>query len=536
MTSPADPTEKAKSSRENLLLLGAGLFYVLLYVVFWPRAYVIMDESSYLGLAYALRQGTVYSDAVGIQTPFDLIAGPHRIVMYPPGLPALYALLSFAGWKAILGINLVMHLTTFGFVAAILRRLRLPVAFALLYLLHPTAVIYSRTIMSDIPTGLLFAATFWCYLNRRYTLAGVLMGVALLIRNASLLGGPLLMLACLLEPFFSPGESSKKGPLPAEWRERLWAAIRVVLGWLPFFVFAYWYQAVVQEGGWHKFPLLKKESLPQGLKTYSTFLMVVYPGMLLAPAIYAVLRRTGRAAICCLCYGFILLYSCYDFQDVAAGKLESFVVGQRYLLTMMPLFVVSYAGVLMEGAERFKVPGTVRRLVGVGAILGLACVSVGIHFRHQKLLKESAVVRDTVGTAVAPSDYLICNSGVAKFFHPGWNHVQRYEPLPAQPEEIARVLDGALTQKKGVPPRRVIVAAWVRDYRTESGEESVALRTIENEYQTRPLISAAQSGLLPPGVTLFQIVGKREAFPAPAGKTSGTSGGDPLPSPLGGTL
>jgi hypothetical protein len=496
---------------ERLLLLGAGLAYALLYLVFWPRAYAIMDESAYLGLAYALRQGTVYSDVAGINTVFDLTAGPHQIVMYPLGLPSLLALVSFAGWKAVLGVNLVMHLGAFALAAVILRRLRLPAAFALLYLLHPTAAIYSRTIMSDILTGLLFAATFWSYLNRRYTLAGVLMGVALLVRNASLLGGPLLMLACLLES--APrleGEGDGRGMalrLPADWRERVRTAIMVLLGWLPFFLFAYWYQKVVQDDAWRRFPLLKPATMPQGLKTYATFLLVMYPLMLLAPLAY---HKAGKAALCCLCYGFILLYSCYDFQDVAAGKLESFVVGQRYLLTMMPLFVVSYAAVVWGLAEKFRAPMALRRLAGVAAGLALACATIGVHYKHHKLLKETALVRDVVGTAVAPGDVLVCNSSIAKLFHVGWNYARTFHTLPFDPDSIRKTLEeqGAKVTGKG---QRLVVAAWTRDYRTEAGGEGAALRYIENNYETRPLLPSERRGELPPGVTVLQILGPRQA-------------------------
>src|SRR5262249_54440073 len=50
----------------NAFLVGAAALYIVLYALFWPRIYTTMDEAAYMGNAYVLRQGTIYSDVAGV--------------------------------------------------------------------------------------------------------------------------------------------------------------------------------------------------------------------------------------------------------------------------------------------------------------------------------------------------------------------------------------------------------------------------------------------------------------------------------------
>src|SRR3712207_3442072 len=76
----------------NALLFGAAVCYSLLYLFFWPPMYTTMDESSYLNMAYVLRQGTVYPDVAGVPTLNAFPVDGHMVVKYPLGMPALLAL------------------------------------------------------------------------------------------------------------------------------------------------------------------------------------------------------------------------------------------------------------------------------------------------------------------------------------------------------------------------------------------------------------------------------------------------------------
>ena len=119
-----------------------------------------MDEASYMNTAYAVDHGTMYLD-VAHAAPIQAYAvGPHTISQYPPGMAFLLAPLGFLGWNVALGFNLIVHLTLFWIVAGLLKANKTPPVFALLYLLHPVAALFSRTVLSDLGSFIASHAQF----------------------------------------------------------------------------------------------------------------------------------------------------------------------------------------------------------------------------------------------------------------------------------------------------------------------------------------------------------------------------------------
>jgi hypothetical protein len=376
----------------NGLLIAIGCLYALIYIVFWPPINTSMDEGAYLGMAYAMRQGTVYLDEAGVSAPMSYQVGGHRVIQYPPGMSALLAVFSIGGWNAALGINLLSHLLGYAVVIAILRRLQLPGVGAVLYLLHPTAVIYSRTVMSDVTSGTLTALIFLCYLRRYWGAVGLLIGASVLIRTANGLMLPLLCIAVIAELLFLDPANRVK---IVEWKKWIFPPAQIVMGCLPLLLFAYLYQRVVQGGGWSRYTsddMFGPQHLPHVLPNYLLAMLIVFPGMVFAPLLY---RREGRAGLLALCGGFLLFYSCFYFQDATGSRWESFIIGQRYLLVVMPLFVVAYvaAGYDLLKSRPIKLP--------IGITVGTVVVSLfllagAIHWKHQQRLREMTAARDTV--------------------------------------------------------------------------------------------------------------------------------------------
>ena len=262
---------------ENRLLLVAGVLYTILAVFFWPSIHTTMDESAYLVAAYALRHGTFYPDMAGVSAVMSYPIGGHIVTQYPPGMAFLLAGFSLAGWGMVFALNLVVHLLTFWTVIRILRRLSISPVYAILYLFYPTAVIYSRTVMSDMIASLLVAQAFYAYLGNRRLLVGVLIGIAILIRTAS----GLLLLPFLVDALIQPliavtdGRSSLSPKEPARWWEGIWSAFLVGIGAVPFAVLAWVYQAIVQGGGWARYA-----SVPMGLSIFPQ----MFPGYFLGLA------------------------------------------------------------------------------------------------------------------------------------------------------------------------------------------------------------------------------------------------------------
>ena len=216
----------------------AAALYVLLYVLFWPPIITTMDESAYLNFAYVLRQGTFYADVAHITLPMYVEAAGHITIKYPPGMSVYLAVLSFLGWKLALGANLLVHLATFFTVARLLRLVGASSLFGLFFLLHPTAVVYSRTIMSDPLGGLLVALAFLACVTKRPLVGGLMLGLAVLVKTANGMIFGLFALGMLLELVGAgkPRSLSTLRPL-----------VLFVLGGVPLMAVAFLYQKIVQE-------------------------------------------------------------------------------------------------------------------------------------------------------------------------------------------------------------------------------------------------------------------------------------------------
>lgn len=485
----------------TLILLAAAGLYVAVYLIFFPAALTIMDEASYFNTAYAFRHGTFYLDEIGVPSIMGYWVGQHAVSQYPPGMPALISLVSLLGWKAAMATNLVVHLGTFAVIAAILRRIQVPPAFAVLYLLFPTAVIYSRTVMSDLASGLLVTLAFWGYLANRHWASGLCLGAAMCVRTPNSIFVALLGLAILLE-------SRRVGEATYNLRGRILSIIQLGVGTVPLIAAAYAYQILVQEGGWSKYltgaASFGVHYFPGQFLSYVVTLSVLWPLMFFAPAFYS---APGKIALRLLAYGIIGLYSFYYYRDSTGSFIESTIIGLRFILVILPLFIIAYAQVLWTFyqrsiARRFPVRATAF-LSGVAALLLLAG-TVAIHYKHQNYLKQAAGVRDGILSAVPPNDILFCNMNVAKILQPTFGRRQVYMLALAGTEKgvmkARTLIDTALERKD----RRVIVAIWGAAPLTEASEEQKQLRVLELFYEVHPLPKEAPPGL-PDDVRLFQV-------------------------------
>jgi 4-amino-4-deoxy-L-arabinose transferase-like glycosyltransferase len=501
----------------NAFLVGVAALYIALYVLFWPRIYTTMDEASYMGMAWALRQGTIYPDVAGITTVMSYAVGPHIIPQYPPGMSLLLAFVSLFGWNTALGTNLFILLALFVVTVKTLRRLQLPGAFAVLVLLHPTVVTYSRTVMSDLPTALLLMMAFLCYLNRRYALVGALLGLTVVIRTAGGIALPILLFALLLEP---PSD----GEARLTFRERLQGAVIMGAAAVPFIGLAWWYQHALQQGGWARYAgvgLMGPQYFAGQLTWYCVALLILYPGILVSPAFY---RGAGRVALWTLTYSLVVFYGAYYFRDRTDSLIQSFILGQRYLLSAIPLFIVAYAALIWRFAEHWN-----RRLVTVAGVLvtvALFGATAVAHRTHDRYLARGAEVRSIAAKAIGPNDFLFANVHLGKILHPAWTGPHRFKEFvsiagaPGDAGLFAAInRDLAEASRTG---KRVVLARWSRKYRPETETERQAVEKVRAAYVLEPLKESP-----PPNdfdeVEFLQVIGPRQAAPLPKATSGATT-------------
>ena len=187
-------------------------------------------------------------------------------------------------------------------------------------------------------------------------------------------------------------------------------------GFAPLAAVAYYYQKVIQEGGWSKYGggTLQIDHLPSQGGFYAIALMIVFPLQLLAPFFY---RAAGRAALLCLCYGFVGMYSLFYYYDRTSSFAETLIVGQRFLLIVLPLFMLAYGHFLNGVLTKLRLQGRAPLLLAIASLLLLG-VTGAIHKKHQSYLNTLIAEREEILRRTRPDDVLICDADIGKLFLP----------------------------------------------------------------------------------------------------------------------
>lgn len=458
---PASPVGEWLARDANGWLCAAAVLFALIYCRFWPLTYTTMDEAGYVGNAYLLRHGTVYADQAHVFIATNFLVDGHFVSKYPLGMAALIALVSFAGWKTALGVNLFVHLATFSVFVRLVRRIGVPGIWGLLYLLHPTAVLFCRTAMADLFSGLLLALAFDALLRARLLATGLLAGLAIAVRTGNIVFLPAFALAPFAEPWLKSG---------GEVWGRVPALLRLSIGFIPGLAFAAYFLVVLTHGQVaNNTGTFHLHYFGEMFPAYAASLLVLYPGMLLAPALY---RGPQRVTLMALCYGVVLLYSFWFYRDTGSSMVENLIVGQRYMLAVLPLFLLAYAEVLWRliGARLWVNANARPILKGTVGACALVLFVIGflVQKRHEELLTTLALVRDRVYATTTTQDRVYCNPNIAKLLHPAWG--RRDVVLVLDAEQAAQ--DARQWLASAPRSGRVVGAYWARSGRAMEQEEA----------------------------------------------------------------
>ena len=107
-------TERAgRATHDRRIIAAAVVIFVVLYAIWYPRTFSIIDESTYLSTAYAYRAGTIYHDEAGISSVTRIETDGHRVSKFGPLMPLLLMPFTWVGWRATFTANLLMHLIGF---------------------------------------------------------------------------------------------------------------------------------------------------------------------------------------------------------------------------------------------------------------------------------------------------------------------------------------------------------------------------------------------------------------------------------------
>jgi hypothetical protein len=338
--------------------------------------------------------------------------------------------------------------------------------FALLFLFHPTAVIYSRTLMSDPLGGLAVAVAFLAHIRARPLLAGLVLGTAVLVKTANGIVVPLAILGTLIEEL-----------LP--WRRctftqrvtQLRPVIFLVLGALPGIIVAYLYQKIIQQGGWAKYDagsgeLSDRFNLTYFMQHFPFYILatgLIFPGMVAAPIFY---RKKGCWFLRLAILGIIL-----------------------FLLAILPLFIVAYGKVLTDFlAPRLSPRQWLILAVVAGALLFLGTAAV--HWRHQKMLRTLESLRSDIGREVPEAAELVCTAHIGKLLHPAWTGRRLYDSISGEEDGLK-----VISQRLSVGSEPVYLALWSREYRAETPREQALWKAVHERFKVRDVPDRSHDGL-----------------------------------------
>lgn len=403
------PARSRRPEWSMLTLLMIG--HAVTFFAFYPPIQGIEDEVGFINQALVWSAGAISAEGAGYHGDelgdFQPVDGRTVAARHPGRSLVALPFLMAGGVPAVFASGLLLHLAAAVVAALLLARLGRSPLWAALVLFHPTLSIYSRTMLADGAAGggLLLAGLA----ATLPTGAGVGAGLAVALAAA------MRYHAGMVLPIVAGSLAAQAG----RDRPRREAALCLLAGSLGGGLIVLYnlavYHAPVDPFSARR-GLFSAEFLVPQAAFYATCLMVLWPGMLLAPLLD---RSPIRWMVRGVCAFYFVLFSFYYFHDRAPGWVETIVVGQRLIQVALPLWVVSYAGVVDD-----RVAGPIRRRLGdrtfaalaVAGCLGLLGGNALMFARHQEHLGRLRQDRDALAAAIPEGALLIQHGGAAKLF------------------------------------------------------------------------------------------------------------------------
>ncbi len=394
----------SRNPREGRWLLLIAAIFCAIYLFYYPRTYSALDEQGFLSFTMVLAEGTLRADEAGIFVVRHAIVDGHTVPAVGLGTLVLLLPAVLVHWKTTFIVMLIVHLLGFWAASRILASARMPRLYAVLYLLLPTAALYSRTIMSDLPTAVLTLFGLWAYLARpqRPLLAGALWGLTPFFRFAQI---PFLVGIGLARLLKDLADWRRTGRL--DFRPTLMLALGMAPGLIAWMLVNTWLY-----GGPLDTPViwpLSTEYLSSHLWRYLIMLNLFYPGMLLV----GVIRRSSlRAEIILGGLMTLILYSLFKHRYQGFGP-AGLIIGYRFFLPLFALLLVPYA----EALERLRpLLGRAARPLAWAMISLLLVMVGGQSWAHDRRLAQQERIQEEIYAATATSTLVLVDQRAREYF------------------------------------------------------------------------------------------------------------------------
>ncbi len=395
--------------------LAGILIYAVIFALYFPKTYSIMDEGGYLNLTYLYRAGHVTVDRSDFPHVGVVPYAGHLVPHSSPIVPFLLLPFTYLGWRGVFLTGFIAHLAGAWFFRNLLSENGIKNDFwTLLYLFFPGFVLYSRTLMTDVPAIACMMAGLAFALRPRpvYFAAGFALALAVLFRPPqgivmAVVGLFLLWNALARRQWLSVVHYSlgAAGPLA------LLAAFNVFFYGNP--LMSGYVINVNQVTMW-----AAQYFLPHAL-FYLGSLTLVYPLML--PAFFAA-RTFRRPELLAAGLGLLLFYSFYFFRDRFALGFLAVVFNTRFIYPVAAMLLPAYC----ETGERMleKMNPRFRLLVMAGIFTVLAGGSSLLQIVHQRQLDAQWKLKEMIYSSTPERSQVFYDSRSAELIQKIWGERQ----------------------------------------------------------------------------------------------------------------
>jgi len=389
----------------NSIIIGFVLFTILFFL-FYPANTGIVDETAYLSMAYTFQNGKLYYDQAGIHSaPASITINHHLISRYPPGNSIL--LLPFTKLNYKLAFLRGYLLTIIGFISLmiILVHYKLPSYYALLLLFHPSMVLYTRTIMSDLPATVFSLAGLLFFIKKKYLTSGIIFGISISIRYPLLLI-PFSILSILL--------------VKKEFFNALKFLSGVVIGLIPLLIYHISSFNTITGPANANLIGFSLKNFPIMFAQFFLTVNIIYP-LLFIISFKTKLNERWYFIFPALI--FIIFFSLQYYIDTGKNFFETIIRGQRYMLPIIPFLLIPYSEIL----NRIKFLQKILPLF----IIALFFVDIVISHRHQEFLIKQTHYQNKLYEYTKDADMIICNKDIYELINPFIKSI-KWEPFESE--------------------------------------------------------------------------------------------------------
>lgn len=385
---------------QKKILLVFGVAYILLFLLFYPKFYYMPDEQEYLRAAYLLREGDVKVSSILYNYGFTQ-KGSYFVPLYPLGQPLWLVPFTLPGWQWAFLSGMAAMLLGFFVFYRVVKRLGYAPIYALLFLLFPAFVFLSKTLMSEMLSVLLVTTALYFYIGKRkaeWGLAGLVLGLSVLVRVPN----AFVFISFLLVSLFRNRQRAKY----------------LFLGFVPPALLVLLHNYILYgsalETGYQLIGLFSAEGTIFKIIGFAVILSIIYPLMFLSQFFYR--GKAWREII--LTSALFLLFFGFYFANPIKIRVEDLFMGARYVLVIVPLLMVAYAGCLHGLAKKIKNKNRALVLSAAAMVLVLLLAGMAaVHVKYNELVENKYSVFQEIYSRTGEGSLIVTDSDI-----PLWNY------------------------------------------------------------------------------------------------------------------